>query len=80
MSADNFVCIRKHIDGGFVVSMEFASNDDIPVIATDKDIDGRFAGGKHTTFEDALDAALEWEQEDYFEYGLCIMVKKEDRR
>jgi hypothetical protein len=73
MSADNYCCVRKHEDGGFVVSMEFASDEDIPKVVTS-------GKSEYSSFEDALDAALEWELNDYFEYGLCIMVDKEDRR
>jgi len=66
MSSDNFYLIRRDEDA-FVVTMEFASDDDARPLVKDKD--GNYAGGCTRVFADHA-AAWEYADSEYAEYGV----------
>lgn len=63
MSADNYQLIRRHPDGGWCTTMEFASNPPRPV---------RNNVAAHPTFAAASAAATTEELTEYYEYGTSI--------
>lgn len=66
MSADNFMLIRRHEDL-FVVTMEFASDDEVRPIRQRPD--GTFEGGMTRAFDNYSDA-LDYAHSEWTEYGV----------
>jgi len=69
VSADNYLLIRKHTDGKFYVSQEFASCDPRSIESGLKK--ERFCfWGPFDKREQARDFAFDEVQRDYYEYGV----------
>jgi hypothetical protein len=66
MSSDNFYVVRKHPDGGYTYVMGFASHDVEKDGSFKYDLPVGKGSTRYTTFDDALNSALE----DYSEYGV----------
>jgi hypothetical protein len=64
MSADNYLLVRRHPDGGFGVTMGFASNDEEPEVDA--------FSTRYDSVTEALFAAHKQEQEDVIEYGTRV--------
>ena len=63
MSADNYLLVRRHPDGGWCHTMEFASWAPGPV---------REGTPSHPNLETALAAAARAEADGYYEYGISV--------
>lgn len=64
MSADNYLLIRKHPNGGYAVVMGFASDEYAPEVPLNHP--------SYPTLDAALIAAYHEEQEEVVEYGISI--------